>query len=315
MMVSVIIPVYNVSEYLEQCLNSVIGQSYTDLEIILVDDGSTDDSGEICEKYAKSDERVRVFHKENGGLSSARNCGLKQANGECVVFIDSDDYVDADYVKTLIDCVVKYDADICECEYVKFCEGRVSEPVNHVKKSVTVRDDIKKLLTDSGKGKPLVVVWNKIYKRDLLGSTLFEEGRLHEDEFFTYKTLYGCKRYVRVNKPLYFYRQRSGSIMNGSKSMKSFADMRDAFRSNVDYFTEIGDKRVADYFRCRAALTLSGYAANKDFLPAELRDEVAAEARKYRKEAKMRHCPLKYRAKTAYNLLKYKLKRMKNSDT
>ena len=186
-LVSVIIPVYKVEKYLERCVESVQKQTFQNLEIILVDDGSPDLCGAMCDEMAKTDPRIKVIHKNNGGLSDARNVGIEMASGNYIVFVDSDDWLDLDMIALLYRVLKKYNADIAECSYRNICTDRIEEETNCSAK-VVEGDRILALeaMLDWRWFKP--VAWNKLYKRDVLGDIRYPKGKLHEDEYTTYKT-------------------------------------------------------------------------------------------------------------------------------
>lgn len=224
-MISVIVPVYNVSKFLDACLESIVSQSFRNLEIILVDDGSTDDSGEKCDYWALKDNRIKVIHKKNGGLSDARNEGLKIASGEYLAFIDSDDEVEKIYFEYLHSLIEKYDADISVCGVKTIDEnGKVLNNLGldfepfYVSETA---DGLKIYLEDKGIN---VAVWGKLYKTTVFkeGNISFPMGKYNEDVFVTYRILALCNTFAIGSKRLYNYRQRSSSIMNQSFNIKHF---------------------------------------------------------------------------------------------
>lgn len=240
-LVSIIVPIYKVEKYLKQCLDSIINQTYKNLEIILVDDGSPDNCGNICDEYAKNDIRIKVIHKENGGLSSARNAGLDIATGEYISFIDSDDYVAKDFIEKLYDLCEENDADIAECDFLKF-EKNVSLG-NEIDICIQAFNSIemqKRLY--SPEYVRTVVVWNKLYKRYLYESLRFPFGKINEDEFTTYKAFYNChKKIVATNEKLYYYRYNSQSIM-GSKFNKKRLDVLEALEERKKFYKDNSEK-------------------------------------------------------------------------
>lgn len=192
MLVSIIIPVYNTAEYLAEALDSVINQSYKNIEIIIVDDGSTDGSGRICDEYASTDKRIIVFHQRNKGLSAARNYGLEVMKGEAVAFLDSDDAYLADYVNTMVKCLVEEEIDLVVCGYsYQKTSGRM-DYISPQKRGPLIRqgryyhDDALRSLADDliNHG-----VWNKLYKRKLWEKMRFPEGRVYEEVGTTYRVL------------------------------------------------------------------------------------------------------------------------------
>lgn len=217
-LISVIVPIYKVELYLEKCLESILNQTYTNLEIILVDDGSPDKCPDICDHYQKIDNRIKVIHKKNGGLSDARNSGLKIATGEFVSFIDSDDYIDINMYEKMMNYAEEFNLDIVECG------------VKHVyKNGILDNDEIDKCICDSEEALKYLmlgkkfhqIVCNKIYKTELIRDILFEKGKIHEDEFWTYKIFMNAKRIGLLNENLYFYFHREGSIMSEGYTRKS----------------------------------------------------------------------------------------------
>lgn len=211
-LVSVIVPIYKVEKYLKKCVDSILDQTYTNLEIILVDDGSPDNCPKFCDEYAKQDDRIKVIHKENGGLSDARNAGMKIATGEYVSFIDSDDYISCDFIETLYYTIKAENSDIVECDIVRFEDGTtpVIEKENCDINSFSTEKGLSMLMAES---KFHQYVWNKLYKSDIAFKIPFAKGKLNEDEFWTYQIFGQAERVTKINKPMYFYLQRSGSIM------------------------------------------------------------------------------------------------------
>ena len=232
-MVSIIVPVYKVEDYLAECVNSLIAQTYRDIEVVLVDDGSPDRCPEMCDEFVEQDSRIRVVHKGNGGLSSARNAGIKVAMGELMAFVDSDDYVDERYIETMVKALRDTEADIAAVDIVEFSDKAPLEQKTHTDgyKVLTKKQAFNDIIHYRG---IKAVVWNKIYRTKLVKSVLFEEGRLHEDEFFTTRILQQVSRIAFVENGLYFYRQRGGSIMNTFNS-KLVIDGVDAHLERVSY--------------------------------------------------------------------------------
>ena len=219
-LISVIVPVYNVEAYLKRCVESIIKQDYKNLEIILVDDGSTDNCPQICNDYAKKDSRIKVIHKTNGGLSDARNAGMKIAKGEYIAFVDSDDWIGEDMFSTLIQTLKKYKADIAECKYFITDTTKITkENINSDYKEIifNTEDALRELILD---GYLKNVVWNKLYKRSVISNNIFPFGKISEDVYWTYKVFANAKTIVYVNNPIYFYFQRPGSIMNKTYNIK-----------------------------------------------------------------------------------------------
>ena len=221
-MISIIVPIYEVEEYLARCVDSVLAQTFRDFELILVDDGSPDGCPGICDAYAARDPRIRVVHKEHGGLSDARNAGLAVAGGEFIAFIDSDDWVAPDFLQAMFDTLTRERADIVECRVVK-TDGNeehvdVMPPFSPDEAiSCCAEAALRDLIHD---GIFRQTVWNKLYRRSVLEGVLFPKGRLNEDEFWTYKVFARASLIVKISRPLYYYFQRPGSIMGTAFSLR-----------------------------------------------------------------------------------------------
>lgn len=218
-MISVIIPIYKVEKELNRCIDSIINQSYTDLEIILVDDGSPDNCPKICDNWAKKDQRIKVIHKENGGLSDARNVGYKIARGDYISFVDSDDWVHKDFYKIMLETLLKNESDIIECGVIRTFNYKEDDiPINVVNShDYNAENALKELIND---GVFHQHVWNKLYKKEVIEDTLFEKGRLNEDEFWTYQVFGKAHLIIKINNPLYYYYQRDTSIMGQNYSLR-----------------------------------------------------------------------------------------------
>lgn len=217
-LISVIVPVYNVEDYLERCIDSITGQTYKNLEIILVDDGSTDNSGEICDRKAEEDDRIIVIHKQNGGLSDARNTGLAAASGEYISFIDSDDRIEKKMYMTLFNAIKENNCGASGCKFFR---------TDNINADFPEADDSVKIYSGAEIQHELIndkiiqqVVWNKLYRTELIKDIPFEFGKCNEDEFWTYKALDNCNTFAAVNYYGYAYLQRSQSIINSSFSLK-----------------------------------------------------------------------------------------------
>lgn len=208
-LVSVIVPVYNVEKYISRCIDSIISQSFRNMEIILVDDGSTDNSLELCESYAQKDNRIKLIAKENEGSSVARNIGLGLAEGKYIVFIDSDDALESDFVETLLKAAELHRADICICGYKKNGKNCLIDEYGKTE-----------LITDrSMLGKALIVErrigvmpWGKIYKKECIGNIRFIKGRINQDDLFCHQVFSHCSSVVKVNLPLYLYTENNTGV-------------------------------------------------------------------------------------------------------
>ncbi|MBR2708884.1 glycosyltransferase family 2 protein [Candidatus Saccharibacteria bacterium] len=248
-LVSIIVPVYNVGEYVLKCLESLTNQSYERIEIIAVDDGSTDGSGETCDEFAKKDKRIKVFHKKNGGLSSARNFGIKKAKGDYICLVDSDDYVKKDFVKKLVNAAKKCDADIVVCGF----NNEVPEA-----QKITGEDAAIRLLLEQNNME--VIAWNKMYKRVLFDDVLYPEGRNYEDTLTTYKLLSKADIVAYVGESLYVYVERGGSITNKDKKEEKLKSREQAAKEAASYF-----KRGTDLLQAAEIAMLTAKLAWVDF--------------------------------------------------
>ncbi|MPQ43057.1 glycosyltransferase family 2 protein [Clostridium tarantellae] len=218
-LISVIVPIYKVEKYLSQCILSLTNQSYKNLEIILIDDGSPDNCGNICDDFSKLDKRIKVIHKDNEGLAEARNVGLNVAKGEYIGFVDSDDWIHPNMYENLINTALKYKAEIVECKFKKLYKRNIYlKENNYIKKTIEFNN--KEALKNHLQGKYLYrAVWNKIYKRELFKNIRFPKGKLAEDLYITYKLFYLSKKTVYLDFEGYYYYIRNNSIM-GKKEEK-----------------------------------------------------------------------------------------------
>lgn len=212
-LISIVVPVYKVEKYLARCVDSIISQTYRNIEVILVDDGSPDGCGTICDQYAQMDSRIHVIHKENGGLSDARNCGVQVANGEYITFIDSDDYIAPNYIEYLYRLIKENDADISCCCYVKTSEDSVEFNTNSAMQDIQILSGKESCHALFGSlYLTLVIACGKLYKRDIVKKHPFPKGRKHEDEGTTCKYYYEADKVVICNVQLYAYYQNPTSI-------------------------------------------------------------------------------------------------------
>lgn len=213
--ISVIIPVYNVKTYLDQCLKSVLSQSYSDLQVLVIDDGSTDGSGEICDSYAKADSRVQVIHQPNGGAAAAKNTGLKFAQGEYLAFLDSDDYLEENAYQYMVDILNQTGADAVQCGYRNVYADGAEDVVMHRQRQVfSTTDYLRRYTTDWTCG----LLWDKLYRRSLAQNVFFEEGHIIDDEFFTYRLMMAAKTLVCDPFIVCNYRQRRSGVMRSESS-------------------------------------------------------------------------------------------------
>lgn len=240
-LVSVIVPIYNVEDYLARCVDSIIGQSYKNLEIILVDDGSTDNSRLLVDQYKEKDSRIISVHKNNGGLSSARNEGLKIANGYYVCFIDSDDFISDHFIENLYTVIIVNNCDIAFCNYFSFSNENEIRYSNHISNHVyNNRKEIMNNFFNKNCGYS-VVAWNKLYKKSLFNDINYPEELIYEDEATTYKLFYKSNKIVFHDEVLYFYFQRAESITNSNLKAKNISvidrlsEIVQFYNQNLDY--------------------------------------------------------------------------------
>lgn len=212
-MVSIIIPVYNVQDYLARCVDSVLTQTYTDLEIILVDDGSIDISGDICDEYALHDARVRVIHKENGGLSDARNAGLDVARGNYVAFIDADDYVHPSFVELLLKTINETGAQIAVSTWQELKDGDKPRKVKTKRPRCTILTQEEAISSVFYQKKLNHSACSRIFETQLFNNLRFPEGMLYEDLAIIYPLLCKVEKVALINTPMYYYMHRQGSII------------------------------------------------------------------------------------------------------
>lgn len=232
--VSIIIPIYNVEKYLAACLDSIIGQTWKELEIILVNDGSTDNCPKVCEEYAAKDRRIKVIHKENGGLSDARNAGLEIATGDFISFVDSDDMISLDFCEKLLYALLSNGADIAECGFLKFENPKeIKQFINSDIQKSEVLDTVtalKRLMEVS----EAAVAWNKIFRKEVIDNIRFPFRKINEDEYWTYKVFGNAEKIVKIPNTMYYYRQQQGSIMGQNYSLKRL-DGLSAFEERIIY--------------------------------------------------------------------------------
>lgn len=207
--VSIVVPVYGVENYIAECIESLLSQSYRNLEILLIDDGGEDRSPEICEQYAAQDDRIRVIYKPNGGAASARNVGIDEATGEYICFVDGDDRIEKDYVRHLWCALSRSDADIAECGLYYWTKTTTN--------AVQIKDlgvfDKNEYLRRFTTHWNCSLMTNKLFARSTVGAIRFEEGHCIDDEFFTYLVVMNCRKVVVTDEPLYCYRMRRSSVM------------------------------------------------------------------------------------------------------
>lgn len=235
MRISVIIPVYNVEKFLKRCIDSIISQSYTDLEIILIDDGSTDNSGNICEEYANKDCRIKVIHKCNGGLSDARNVGINAATGQLLSFIDSDDWIDTDMYEMMLNDIIDNNCDIAICGSYRDISNRRFVRFPYHPKEVLEKKRALRMLFEGIYFND--TAWDKLYKSYLFHNIQYPIGKLHEDVFTTYKLFSVANKIIYNPIPKYHYFYRSDSIMGSKLKTGNFIAI-DAVKMQVEFISK-----------------------------------------------------------------------------
>ena len=221
-LISVIVPVYKVEKYLDECVESIVDQTYRNLEIILVDDGSPDNCPQMCDDWAKKDERIYVIHKENGGLSSARNAGLDRCKGEYVTFVDSDDWINLSFIQVLLNALLEVQADMAACCMTSVFEkdgARTYEIADNGKNAVLTNEEgLDNLFRFPSTFN--ICACGKIIRKSVFFDLRFKEGVLHEDEFMAHHLWGACHKTICLKQPLYYYRQTRGSITKSKYSEK-----------------------------------------------------------------------------------------------
>lgn len=237
-LVSMIIPVYGVEAYLRECLETVVNQTYTNLEIILIDDESPDHCHEICDQYAQKDARIKVIHQKNGGAANARNHGLDMATGEYICFIDSDDKIENNYVEKLFSAIKESQSDIAACSFKKWYKDKTQDSTGFENKEYSSKDYIRKFLSDWTCG----LIWNKMFHKKTLEGVRFEEGHKIDDEFFTYQTILKAEKVVIFDDLLYWYRMRKSGVMLSGTQYQS-----QMLKDRLEYMTKRYEMVVEKY--------------------------------------------------------------------
>lgn len=250
-MVSIIVPVYNVEKYLRRCVDSIIAQTYSEWEALLIDDGSTDSSGTICDEYANRDNRIRCYHKKNGGQSSARNEGLEHACGEQIAFCDADDWLTTDFLEICMTEYKKYEADIVTANYYNYYDDNKCEPVFDIKANYAVLDNrmaMKRLLENDGTSSSVCA---RIYDKKIFDNIRFEDGMLFEDAAISYKLFMNADKVVFVSKPLEYYYHRENSTMARKDKKIRLDEIHAAHERYMAvrkfYDDEIAEAAISDY--------------------------------------------------------------------
>lgn len=298
-MISIIVPVYNVEDYLCECVNSILEQSYTELEIILVDDGSTDLCPAMCDEYAKMDRRVKTIHKQNGGLADARNAGLRIATGEYIGYVDSDDYIHPRMYEWLYESIQESHAEIAICRFQPFSERAEEYHGKMPNQKCFTRDEIldayinentEQLITPS--------VWSKLFKRECIEGLSFPVGKLCEDIVYTTKAFYNANKVSYLEAELYYYRQRVGSIMNNSSVLaRRIKEELEQYNIRLSFIQKNNNAELIQ--ACKYALYNRTFLRYCDIVSNDTSEIIKLESQlkkqmcELRKEAKKYYCKVK----------------------
>ena len=271
--ISLVVPIYKVEKYLNKCIESLIGQTYNNIEIILVDDGSPDNCPHICDEWASKDKRIAVIHKQNGGLSDARNAGIEAATGRYISFVDSDDYLSLDFCEILIDAIKKNKADIAMGDVSLVYEDKSLIKFTNVTKNQEVCVPGIDVIYDNAI-RYNMTAWAKVYKKELFDGIKYPVGRLHEDEFVFFKVLAKCNMFVINNNAKYYYLQRGTSIMY-TKTEKNVRDTLDAFEDKFNFLEKNSKQNHQQNLELYASELRSMYASAKKYaqIKKEIRDK------------------------------------------
>ena len=256
---SIIVPIYKVEKYLDECIQSILHQTFTDLELILVDDGSPDACPQMCDAAAEQDSRVRVIHQKNGGLSAARNTGIEAARGNWLGFVDSDDFVAPDFYEKLYNAAVNADADcaVCSVQLTHEDGSRMDTPPQwKVYGGGYTGEDVLKTITWQNNA-PYLIAWNKLYRREVFRTLRYPVGRINEDVFVFAELFDTIKMVACVEQPLYFYRQRKDSIMQSKCTLRNLDEMW-SFVHCFECFQRFGRMKMLPFVESRIFAKLTG---------------------------------------------------------
>lgn len=299
-LISIIIPIYKIEDCLERCLNSVLNQTYSNLEIILVDDGSPDRCPEICDEWAKRDKRIQVIHQKNSGLSVARNTGIDRASGTFILLVDGDDYLAYNIVEMLYTAVKITGAEIALCDfekgsnpYFQFKSGDLELEIEAIEPEVA----LERIYQDDHSAFRYVTAWGKLYQRSLFENIRYPEGRIFEDMYVTHRLIDRCTQIAVVSQKMCYYFQRNGSIVNTEFNIRKL-DYLQAMKERIQFFNNRGYVKLLTiaYEEYLHALIWE-YSRVRDILKNKqaMRDVVAL----FRKSYKFGYCSKRYPSDTA----------------
>lgn len=265
-LVSIVVPVYNVEQYIHRCVNSILSQTYSLIDVILVDDGSPDQCGSICDSYAKKDKRVRVIHKSNGGLSDARNAGTKIAKGKYITYVDSDDWIANTYVEVLLRALHEHGATMSICTLLRCNTEKVEKKVEYSVCCYKTEDALEKMLYQTAFDNSAS---GKMYPTELMRVNLFPVGKLFEDLFTIYKVLANCTLVAFVDMPLYYYWINQNGIMHTNFSSRVFDEIEAA-----DEIVKFIEKNYPGIISAAYARKFSCYSQVYRWMPEEIDEEL-----------------------------------------
>ncbi|GEN76168.1 glycosyltransferase family 2 protein [Chryseobacterium hagamense] len=251
---SIIVPIYNVEMYLKECIDSILNQDFNDFELILVNDGSPDNCGEICDNYALLDNRIKVIHKVNGGLSSARNSGIEIARGEYLSFIDSDDFISEDYyLKNMEYLNENNDVDMLVLQVCHY-DGNKNRIVKNIPQLLQDKDSIFNYLLSMNY---IGAAWLNIYKKKIFNTIRYPEGSIYEDGYILPDIIQSIKKLYLSNVGIYYYRNRENSIMTKKKSLGNWNDILKTHKKQLDFCYSLNDNKqlfLEKYIVCHLAI-------------------------------------------------------------
>lgn len=298
-LISIIVPVYQVEAYLDRCVESLLAQTYENLEIILVDDGSPDRCPQICDTYAEKDRRVRVIHQENAGLSGARNTGIDAAKGEYLAFVDSDDYVSENFVRVLYDLLQETGCAVSQCRF-SYVQGEpLKDEANRDYQIYRGECLLARLYGPEDEATCFVVAWNKLYRKELFDKIRYPVGRIHEDEATTYRLFHEAKKLAYTRRPLYgYYTDNKGSIT--AVFSRKRLQWLTAHEERITFFAKHGyEKLLPDAYRklCDACITFYFRCTREVEGREALQRELRRRLKTYRVQGKkwIRELPLRTR--------------------
>ncbi|NQG28344.1 glycosyltransferase family 2 protein [Streptococcus suis] len=239
-LISIIVPVYNVENYLDECIRTVLGQTYSNWELLLINDGSTDSSGSMCDDYARRDDRIRVIHKNNGGLSDARNAGIDNCTGEYITFLDSDDGIRGDFLEECVTTANQHNVDIVIGHFFIWDENNqtflyfVDQAQKDTTEVISAQEALnRQVVWKNLNTAPFVVAWGKLFRASLFNTVRFPKGKVFEDEYTIHKTLLESNTIALINKEFYMYRRHGNSIMTSHFSISKAMNLVEALEERI----------------------------------------------------------------------------------